>query len=166
MPIRYLILITLSGFVVSLDQVTKLYIASHFEEGKVEEVISGFLSLTYKKNIFGVFDLFHNIDPTIRTSFFLLVPALFLLITLLIFIFKKNIAHMPAIGLALISGGALGNLIDRIRFNSVIGFIRFEYLPKKHPMNVGDVFLCLGGVLLILYIIFFMHMDTNNEKQI
>ena len=73
---------------------------------------------------------------------------------------------MPAIGLALISGGALGNLIDRIRFNSVIGFIRFEYLPKKHPMNVGDVFLCLGGVLLILYIIFFMHMDTNNEKQI
>ena len=163
MPIRYLILITLSGFVVSIDQVTKLTIASHFEQGVAYSVIKGVLSLTYEKNVFGVFDLFQNIDATLRTAFFLLVPALFLIATLLIFIFAKKIGQIPAIGLALISGGALGNLLDRIRFNSVIGFLQFDFIPKKHPMNLADIFLCLGGALLILYIIFFLKKD---EKQI
>jgi len=57
----------------------------------------------------------------------------------------------------------LGNLLDRIRFNSVIGFLQFDFIPKKHPMNLADIFLCLGGALLILYIIFFLKKD---EKQI
>ena len=69
-------------------------------------------------------------------------------------------------GLALISGGALGNLLDRIRFNSVIGFLQFDFIPKKHPMNFADIFLCLGGTLLILYIVFFMTMSAQDEKQI
>ncbi|MBI2608895.1 MAG: signal peptidase II [Deltaproteobacteria bacterium] len=154
MKIKYLILLTLSGFVVSLDQVTKLWVNSELKLGTTASFIEGFLSITLQRNTAGVFAIFQNLDPHIRTLFFLLVPFISIVGILCAFIFLKNLSQLFYCGLALIAGGALGNLLDRLRFNSVIGFLEFHWLPRRHPLNLADIFLIVGGLILIFCISF------------
>ena len=59
------------------------------------------------------------------------------------------------VGLGFILGGAIGNLIDRIRYGEVIDFLQFGILPKyKWPtFNLADTAICIGAAMLIIYTI-------------
>ncbi|MBI2026758.1 MAG: signal peptidase II [Deltaproteobacteria bacterium] len=153
MRIQYLILLTLSGFVVALDQVTKLYVSSHYLLGQTLVILENVLHVTYSKNVAGMFDMFQSVSEGIRLFFFLLIPAIAIVFILGVVIKYKNLALGSTIGFSLIVGGALGNMLDRIRFQSVIGFLDFAFLPKRHPMNVADFFLLLGGAILFVCIV-------------
>ncbi len=163
MQIKYLILFTLTGFVVAIDQVTKLYIGTFIELDNTIPWIQDFLSLTYQKNTAGIFDIFQNVDPTMRKLFFILVPSLALVVIILAVLFSKKLSQRAAIGLALIAGGALGNLLDRVRFNYVIGFLDFNWLAPKHPLNLADLFLCMGGIILIFHITFSTYREGEGK---
>src|SRR3989344_2967592 len=153
MRIQFRILLTLSGFVVALDQVTKLYVSSHFLQGQSYIVINHVLNITYSTNLAGIFDIFQSISEGLRLFFFLFIPTIAILFILIVVIKYKNLALAPTIGFSLIAGGALGNMLDRIRFQSVIGFLDFSMLPKRHPMNGADLFLLLGGFIIFICIV-------------
>ena len=75
------------------------------------------------------------------------------------FVKRKNTFYCIAFGF--IIGGAIGNLIDRIWLNYVRDFIFLDFWPTFPIFNLADSFLCIGAVMLAIYILFF----TGNKSE-
>lgn len=73
---KYLILMAISGVVITLDQVTKLYIHTHFMHGESVPVMQSFFNLTYVRNTGAAFGFLRDANETLRTIFFLSVPPI------------------------------------------------------------------------------------------
>ena len=76
-------------------------------------------------------------------------------------IFKRS-SKLYTIAFSFILGGAVGNLIDRIALGYVRDFINFSFWPSFPTFNFADSFLCVGVVLMCVYLIFF---DTKAGKK-
>ena len=76
------------------------------------------------------------------------------------FIKKKNTFY--CIGFGFIIGGALGNLVDRIAFQYVRDFIYLDFWPSFPTFNIADSFLCIGAVMMAIFILFMS--GDKNEK--
>ena len=147
---KYLILLTSSSAIAALDQASKIYIHTHFELGESIKIIGGFFNFTYVRNAGGAFGLFRNSNDVIQTVLFLIFPliAVYLIFSILRKIKNKDI--LSIISLSLIFGGAIGNLIDRIRFQYVIDFLDF-HLPNGlawPTFNLADSFIVVGICLV------------------
>ena len=142
------------------DQASKFYVISIFE-GSINEIfLTSFLNLHLIWNegiAFGLFsfesDLYYN----------LISLLIFIIITVLFLLMKKQDQYTYFY--AMIVGGALGNLLDRIRYSSVPDFIDF-HISDFHwfVFNVADIFISLGVFCLIIAEIFFNDKDKSNEK--
>ena len=75
------------------------------------------------------------------------------------FVKRKNTFYCIAFGF--IIGGAIGNLVDRIWLNYVRDFIFLDFWPTFPIFNLADSFLCIGAVMLAIYILFF----TGNKSE-
>ena len=139
--------ILMSIFILILDQATKLLIASYIPyESYIE--ISSFFKLVNFHNTGAAFSFLHNAGGWQR--YFLIFITL-IAVVWIIFMLMKN-KHMPIISLSLllILGGALGNLIDRIRLGYVIDFIYLHINSWYWPaFNIADSAICVGAGLLI-----------------
>lgn len=137
--------------VIVLDQLTKIWILRTFELYEVKEIIPGFFNLVYVTNSGAAFSMLANVDSPWRHYFFVGVNLLAGIgLTIAYYHFRK--AHFGyVISLALIVGGALGNLIDRLRYGSVVDFLDF-YLGSYHwpAFNVADSAICVGAVLFLI----------------
>jgi len=138
-----LLLISLS--VIGFDQLTKYLIRANMTlETSIPE--EGFIRLTYTTNSGGAFGLFAN-------QTFLLILAVFIAITIVILYLR----YLPAdsmllkVGLGLDLGGAVGNLIDRLRFGEVTDFIDVGAWPV---FNIADSAITVGTVLIAYYLLF------------
>lgn len=80
------------------------------------------------------------------------------------FVFKQN-AVLYNLSLGFILGGALGNLFDRLYFKYVRDFIFLDFWPSFPNFNLADSFLCVGAVLLAIYIIFFAKFKNEKSKD-
>ena len=69
------------------------------------------------------------------------------------------------ISISFIVGGAIGNLIDRIFLGGVRDFLYFEFYPSFPTFNVADSFLCIGIVLMLIYIFFFSSKDFKEKER-
>ena len=130
------------------DQVTKWVVLSNFAYGERREVTSFFnLVLVYNKG--AAFSMFADAGgwQTPLLVAFALVAA-----GIVGYLIVRNPGkRMLCFGLALILGGALGNLIDRLRFGHVVDFLDFHALGWHWPaFNVADSAICVGAVILIL----------------
>lgn len=87
----------------------------------------------------------------------LLLVAISLLITIaFLVILVRNASTLQSFGIALIIGGAIGNVIDRLRFGAVIDFLDFHLDGHHWPaFNVADSCICVGVTLLIVHGLFF-----------
>ena len=134
-------LICLSTAVVLLDQATKFWIQSHMATGESWPVLAGIFHITYILNAGAAFGILEN-----KTWFFIGV-ALFL-IGGMAYIYPKLLAEKPLLrfGAGLLTGGAVGNLIDRIRIGSVVDFFDFRIWPV---FNVADICIVCGVGCLI-----------------
>ncbi len=75
----------------------------------------------------------------------------------------RTSSRVQSIGIAMVIGGALGNIIDRLRFGAVIDFIDFHIGAWHYPaFNVADSCICLGVGLLIIYALFF---ERQTERR-
>lgn len=136
----------LSALVIVLDQFTKYLVATHFY--LFESVrLTGFLNLTYVRNTGVAFSLLNHQSR-------LLFIAIGLLIALAIVVWllrSSRRSRLMAAALALILGGALGNVIDRVRLGYVVDFIDFHVANWHWPaFNVADSAVTVGAVLLVL----------------
>ena len=138
-------LIGLSTVVVLVDQATKFWIQSRMSYGESVPVISDVFHITYILNPGAAFGILEN-----KTWFFVIVAVL--LIAGVTYIYPRLQADRPflKLGAGLLTGVAVGNLIDRVRIGYVVDFFDFRIWPI---FNVADICIvcgvaCLAYVLL------------------
>lgn len=155
MKLKYLILLGISGVIISLDQLTKQIVLQKILYNDALSVIPGFFDLTHVHNTGAAFGLLSKIDASIRVPLFLIVPGLALLIIAMVFRKLEDKALLLAFALSLVIGGAVGNLIDRAAYNYVIDFLLFHWKSAAYfpAFNVADIAICVGVGILILDII-------------
>ncbi len=117
-------------------------------------VIPGFFDLTYVRNPGAAFGFLAQASPAFRSFFFSAVAVVAVFLILYFIIRHKEGTLLQTAALSLISGGALGNLLDRVRFGEVVDFLDF-YVGSYHwpAFNVADSAISAGACLL-LYEIF------------
>ena len=141
----------ISGSILVLDQTAKALVRSRFELHASVEVISGFLDLTRVHNYGAAFGLMNAVDFPFKTALLSLVAA-FALAALTLYAATLPVEHRLArVGLAMIVGGAAGNLIDRLGSGYVVDFVDV-YWRGWHfwAFNVADAAITIGVALMIL----------------
>lgn len=149
------LLASLTGVVIAVDQVTKLYVMQTMRLHESITVIPNLFSLTYIRNPGAAFGLLAGSSNTFRMVFFGLTSifALGLLGTILLRMPEQD--RMGRLSVAGILGGAIGNLIDRLRYGEVIDFLDF-YIEQYHwpAFNVADSAITVGVIFLIVHFMF------------
>jgi len=137
--------------VVGLDQISKMYVSSVMSLYASYPVIDGFFNITYIRNPGAAFGFLANAAPVFRSLFLIVMSAAAIVMILWFLAKNKSAGRLLTFALALILGGAVGNLLDRIRFGSVVDFLDF-YIASWHwpAFNVADSAISVGAVLLIL----------------
>lgn len=133
------------ALVVALDQLSKLWIDANRPQ---TELLPGFLDLVYVKNYGAIFGLVHS-----HTELFITLGIAASVIILVFLYYFPPATTVGMLSFALILSGAVGNLIDRIRFGYVIDFISFHVHELFHwpAFNVADAALTVGILMLIYY---------------
>ncbi|MBE3036803.1 MAG: signal peptidase II [Candidatus Atribacteria bacterium] len=135
-------------FIIFLDQVSKIYIQYNMHIGESIPVIEGIFHITYIENPYTAFVLFRY-----QTIFFVIAASISVILIVLIYkkiIFKKDpFMYIP---LTLVLGGAVSNLIDRVRIDGkVIDFIDFRIWPV---FNFADSAIVCGMLVLLIHVLF------------
>ncbi len=144
----------IAGSVVIADQVTKGIILDRLALYQTIPVVPGFFNITHIQNPGGAFGFLAQQSPMIRAFIFLLMS--FLAVCLIFWFYRKTPSthRFLAAGFALILGGAIGNLIDRLRFGSVVDFLDF-YVGAWHwpAFNVADSAITTGIAIFLLHVV-------------
>jgi signal peptidase II len=137
----------LAAAIVVADQLTKWAVLTHFAPGERRE-LSGFLNLVLVFNKGAAFSMFA--DAAGWQTPLLIAFALAAAAIVAYLIVRNPQKKLLCLGLALILGGALGNLIDRLRFGHVVDFLDFHAMGWHWPaFNVADSAITIGAALLI-----------------
>lgn len=152
---KYLILVAMVGTLVSFDQLTKLLVMESFRLGESRPVIEGFLHLTRVHNYGAAFGILANLSPALRDPLLFLLPAAVLAIILYTFTRLRENQLLNIYSLSLITGGAIGNFVDRLRLGWVVDFLDFHWQQKAHfpAFNLADSAITLGVGLLFVSIL-------------
>jgi signal peptidase II len=137
------------------DQATKAIVESALPQHEVIPVIPGFFNIIHVQNEGAAFGLFADSPAPWKTALLIVVSAA-LLATVVGVVWKSRQLHWEAgVGLSLILGGALSNLLDRIRTGRVIDFLDF-YIKNYHwyTFNLADSSIVAGAGFLILQVLF------------
>ena len=135
-------------FIILFDQASKFYVQHNMDIGESIPIIKGIFHITYIENPHTAFGLFKY-----QTMFFVIAVLISVILAILIYkkiIFKKDsFMYVP---LMLVLGGAVGNLIDRVRTDGrVIDFIDFRIWPV---FNFADSAIVCGMLLLLIHVLF------------
>jgi signal peptidase II len=137
-----------------LDQATKYIIHAGMALHESIPVIPGFFSITYVRNPGAAFGFLAGASPTFRYVFFIAVTIV--AIGLILHYLRTYAAgdRLLTISLGMILSGAIGNLIDRIRFGEVIDFLDV-YLGATHwpAFNVADSAISVGAFILFIHLV-------------
>ncbi len=141
--------------VVLLDQLSKWAILVTFRIYESVPILNGVLNLVHIRNRGMAFGIMNRRDVDLP-FYFLLAATIGAIVLLVVWFFKLNQAPKRTIlGLSLILGGAIGNLIDRLRFGEVIDFVDF-YVGTYHwpAFNVADSAITVGTFLVAMGLLF------------
>jgi signal peptidase II len=137
--------LVVAATVVVLDQLTKWAILTWLERAIA---LTPFFNLVVVWNRGVSFGMLHS-DGVLAPW---LLSGLALAVVVALLIWLRQVAHpLPAVGLGLIIGGAVGNVIDRVRFGAVIDFLDVHAMGWHWPaFNVADSAICIGAALLLV----------------
>ncbi len=140
--------------VVVADQLTKQWVTSSFRLFESRELVEGLLYFTYVTNTGAAFSLFADVDSPWRHYFFVTVAVVAMIGLTATYIYTRKNHRLYGVALALIAGGAMGNLIDRIRLGAVVDFIDVMIGTYHWPaFNIADSAICVGvGLFLVINI--------------
>ena len=137
--------------VLFLDQWSKGLVTRTMDVHQSKTVISDVFDLTYVRNTGAAFGLFASVDSSIKA---ILLNSIAVIVFLIVSAYALRSSHKSVrlqVGLALILGGAVGNLLDRVRFGYVVDFLEFSISGHHWPaFNVADSAICIGVGLLFL----------------
>ena len=152
----------ISLVIVVLDQLAKLVVVRSMRLGQNIPIVPGFFDLTFVLNPGAAFSLFATLPEWIRNPFFILisVAAAVLIVAYRSRYLREN--RLASVSLALILGGAIGNLIDRLRYGVVVDFLDAHIYQYHWPIfNVADSAISVGVTLLL----FEMLLEWRRERK-
>jgi signal peptidase II len=133
--------------VIFIDQVLKFFSRSNFKYSESFSLIDGLLNFVYLENRGAAFGIFKN------ARWFFVVLNTIMLVVFVVFVFKKALnSIILSLSTALVVGGGVSNLIDRICFGYVIDYLELSFFPPV--CNFADYCISVGAVLFIIYFLF------------
>ena len=152
---RHKLFLTLTAGVLVLDQASKAAVSSVLRMHEARPIIHGLLNLTLIHNTGAAFGLLAGQASPVRTLFFLTTSLLAIGVVLWMLVRLAENQKMERVALSLILGGALGNLMDRVRLGEVVDFIDIYYRSYHWPaFNVADAAISVGVMLLLFRLLF------------
>ena len=146
-------------FIILADQITKYLAFTKLVNKKPIVLIENLLELHFVKNYGAAFGIMQN-----QRVFFIVITTIVLFVMSIYMIQKRNkLTTIAKVATGFLLGGALGNLIDRVKLGYVIDFIKVD-LGKLYDFpvfNVADIFIVIGTGLMILIIIY----DSHEKKS-
>jgi signal peptidase II len=137
--------------IVLLDQVTKAVVVHTIDLHEYVPVVDGLLSLSHVRNRGAAFGLLSDWDVPYQAVLLAVLSLCALAAIALYFLRLPPAARLPRLALALVLGGALGNLIDRARLGYVVDFVHAYWRRYQWPdFNVADSAITVGVALLVL----------------
>ncbi|MBQ7980014.1 MAG: signal peptidase II [Oscillospiraceae bacterium] len=158
-----LITLALAAFLIILDQITKLLIVKNFDIGEIKEIISigsqKIFSITHVRNSGAAWSIMEG-----KTIILIIFPIIIVGIILFLLFKGKINGKLECISYSLIIAGGIGNLIDRIRLNEVIDFIKWEVFSFP-VFNVADICIVVGAIMACVCYIFFSEDNSKDKKE-
>ncbi len=152
------IILIVGGLLSFIDQLSKHYIEKLLFPGQSIPLIENLFQLTLVHNPGGAFGLLRGAGP----FFFIIVSVLTIA---LLFLFWKKFpgkGFSTSLSLGLVVGGALGNLIDRLRFGHVIDFLHLSLRGYYWPVfNFADMGISIGAIILCYKILTVRRFDSS-----
>ncbi len=145
--------LAVSFFLVLADQAIKIGIARTMQLGESIPLLAGSFHITYIENPGSAFGMFAN-----QRWIFIVAGILVVLAAGVMYRRLSGTGRLVRLGAALLLGGAVGNLIDRIRLGRVIDFLDFRVWPV---FNIADIGICVGVACLIYAL---LH-DGEKERE-
>jgi signal peptidase II len=148
--------------IVLTDQATKAVVVRTMRLGQSIAIVPGYLDLTFVLNPGAAFSLLATLPERIRNPFFILISVA---AAVLIIVYHARHLHghrLAAASLGLILGGAIGNLIDRVRLGVVVDFLDAHVHQYHWPVfNVADSAISVGVTLLLIE----MELEWRRERR-
>ncbi len=161
---KYRWVIAIVATVLFLDQFTKFLVMHRMMLHETVQVVPGFFNLTYVRNPGAAFGILAGAHGIWRSVFFIAVSVAALAVLALLV--RKTAERLPLVSFALIAGGAIGNLIDRVRFGEVVDFIEWYYHSYHWPtFNIADSAISIGVGLLAVEMLFPKPKEEKPESQ-
>jgi signal peptidase II len=151
---KYTLAGLIGGAVLVLDQVTKALVENTMTMHQSIEIIPNLASLTYLRNTGAAFGFLAGARSGLRIVFFALISSV--AIGCIVYLIRGLRPQQKTLllSLSLILGGAVGNLIDRLRLGEVIDFIDLHWYDIHWPaFNVADSAISIGVVILFLHML-------------
>ena len=147
--------------IVLTDQATKAIIVRNMRLGQSLPIVPGYFDLTFVLNPGAAFSLLATLPERIRNPFFILISVA-AAVLIIVYHARHLVGHrLATVSLGLILGGAVGNLIDRIRYGVVVDFLDAHVHQYHWPVfNVADSAISVGVTLLLLE----MLLEWRREK--
>jgi len=160
---KYLQVGSIVGIVLLLDQITKYVVEARIRLHDVIIVIPGFFNLTHVRNKGAAFGMLSGLPGFWRSAFFIIVTII-AVIAIIVLIMKTQ-ERLPVYAFSLIAGGAVGNVIDRIRYGEVVDFIQWYVRSYYWPsFNVADSAISIGVALLAVEMLF-LNKSANESAE-
>jgi signal peptidase II len=147
--------VTIACLIFLGDQGTKALVECSIPQHGVIPVVPGCLNLTHIRNAGAAFGLFSD-SPAAWKTILLTVVSVALLVIVVGIVWRGRHLHWESgVGLALILGGALSNLLDRIRIGRVVDFVDVYFRSYHWPaFNLADSAIVVGAGFLVLHYLF------------
>ena len=150
-----------------IDQLTKMWAVAKLIEGETYRALGDFFQLK----------LIYNEGGAMGTTFggpaFYLISAAAILIMVIYFIYVNRSRGFIANSMALIAGGAVGNIIDRVQSGRVVDFLDFDFfdfnmfwrtIERWWTFNIADAAITVGIIILMFYILFYSKYSKPAES--
>ncbi|MCK4596650.1 signal peptidase II [bacterium] len=143
------------------DQGSKIFVAKRMELGQSIPVLGNFFRITFIRNAGSAFGIF------LGGGWFYLLASILAIILIFFYLRKMSAGHLwSRISLTLILGGALGNLIDRVRYGMVIDFLDFGVGRLRWPVfNLADAAVTVGVAVFLLLMFQKKAEDRGQDKK-
>ncbi len=157
----------IAGVVVALDQVTKALVDDFMTLHESHTIVEGLVRLTYVQNRGAAFGILSEAGLPYQSLMFSVVSLLALL-AIALYAWRMPVqSRLPQTALAMVMGGAVGNLLDRARLGYVIDYVDMYWGPHHWPaFNVADSAITVGVALLVIDILRNPEMDESPKAEI
>jgi signal peptidase II len=151
--------------VLAADQLSKLYIRSHFQLYSALPIIRNWFDLTYTLNPGAAFSLFSTMPAEFRHVFFIILSAI-AIVVLTALLARRSTPFLSGIAFALILGGTIGNLIDRLACGNVVDFLYFHHNSFSYPVfNIADSAITVGVAIVLIFTTFRGSADGQSAES-